>query len=108
MPLLANNGNIIKQSAEPDLVFGVMQGVVFRLHEIEMPENSTMMLYTDGVTEAANETEEQFGDERVDRLLLETANNSAEEICEQVLNELNTFKGSAPQADDITIVVTKS
>ncbi len=108
MPLIAHNGNIIKQTMEPDLVFGVMQGVSFRLHEIDIPENSTMMLYTDGVTEAVNESEEQFGDERVDCLLLETADNSAEKICEQVLNELNLFKGSAPQADDITIVVTKS
>ncbi len=108
MPLIANNGNIIKQTMEPDLVFGVMHGIEFKLNEIEVPENSTMLLYTDGVSEAHNESEEQFGDDRIDKLLLESADKPADKICEQFLAELNIFKGKADQADDITIVVAKT
>ncbi len=108
MPLIANNGKIIKQTMEPDLVFGVMQGISFKLNEIEVPENSTMLLYTDGVSEAENETEEQFGDDRIDKLLLEAAAEPADKICEKFLEELNIFKGKADQADDITIVVAKT
>ena len=108
MPLIANNGKIIKQNMEPDLVFGVMQGISFKLNEIEVPENSTMLLYTDGVSEAENETEEQFGDDRIDKLLLEAAAEPADKICEKFLEKLNIFKGKADQADDITIVVAKT
>ena len=108
MPLIANNGKIIKQTMEPDLVFGVMQGISFKLNEIEVPENSTMLLYTDGISEAENETEEQFGDDRIDKLLLEAAAEPADKICEKFLEELNIFKGKADQADDITIVVAKT
>ena len=67
-----------------------------------------MLLYTDGVSEAENETEEQFGDDRIDKLLLEAAAEPADKICEKFIEELNIFKGKADQADDITIVVAKT
>jgi len=67
------------------LDFGVMQGIGLKLNEIEVPENQTMLLYTDGVSEAQNETEEQFGDDRIDKMLLESEDNSDDKICEKFL-----------------------
>lgn len=63
---------------------------------------------TDGVTEALNEAGEEFGEERLIRALEEAAPRStAEELRAEVVRRVGLWCGSAPQHDDLTVVVLK-
>jgi sigma-B regulation protein RsbU (phosphoserine phosphatase) len=78
-------------------------------HRIELRRGDTLVLYTDGVTEAMNAAREQFGERR----LLETLGRlrdgrSARGLVEDLLGELDAYASDADQHDDITIVVIKA
>jgi serine phosphatase RsbU (regulator of sigma subunit) len=66
-----------------------------------------LALYTDGITEAWNPGGEQFGRERLRQSLLRHASLDAYAILEGVLRDVLEFRGSAPQKDDLTLVVLK-
>jgi serine phosphatase RsbU (regulator of sigma subunit) len=67
----------------------------------------TLVLYSDGVTEAQNPLEEEFGEDRFGAVLAENRHKSAAEIVNTVNAALTVWADGAPPADDITMVVAK-
>ena len=65
------------------------------------------MLYSDGVTEADNLGEEDFGMDRVTAVLRECQDRPAAAIVDRMLREIDAFAGAAPQHDDITLMIIK-
>jgi sigma-B regulation protein RsbU (phosphoserine phosphatase) len=66
-----------------------------------------VLVSTDGVWEAQNEAEKQFGKDRVRQVLRASACSSAQEIAEALRLAVRTFCGSARQLDDITFIVAR-
>lgn len=66
-----------------------------------------IVLFTDGVTEAMNEREEFFGEDRLTARVLDAHDQHPEAIQARVLEDVHTFVGGADQHDDMTIVVLK-
>ncbi len=66
-----------------------------------------IVLYTDGVTDALNLEEEEFGVARLIQVLQEHASQSAQKVTAAVLHAVHTFTQGAPQFDDLTLVVVK-
>jgi sigma-B regulation protein RsbU (phosphoserine phosphatase) len=66
------------------------------------------VLYTDGVTEAINDKDEEFGEERLLRVIAENRGLPAEEILERILDAITAFAGERPQFDDITLMVLRA
>ncbi len=64
-------------------------------------------MYTDGVTEAATSTGEEFGMERLKNVLNHSRHLSAEDIVGRIVEAVQGFTQMESQADDITIVVVK-
>jgi sigma-B regulation protein RsbU (phosphoserine phosphatase) len=62
---------------------------------------------TDGIRETQNEKGEMFGINRFREAIRQHAADSAEEIKDSIIADLKNFQGSAPQEDDITLVVVK-
>jgi serine phosphatase RsbU (regulator of sigma subunit) len=75
--------------------------------QITIDHGDVIMLYTDGFTEAFNEAEQEFGDERLKEILLKNAHRSPKDVLAEIQSALNAFVGSAPQSDDRTIVIAK-
>jgi sigma-B regulation protein RsbU (phosphoserine phosphatase) len=67
----------------------------------------TLVLFSDGVTEAQNEADEEFGDARLLDVLRASADVSAEEMVSRVFAAIDAFAGGAPQFDDITMLVVR-
>ncbi|MEM8559725.1 MAG: SpoIIE family protein phosphatase [Bacteroidota bacterium] len=67
----------------------------------------TLLLYTDGVTEAANEDREQFEEERLASCLDALAERSPAAVIRQVLRAVETFSDGATQADDLTLLAVQ-
>jgi sigma-B regulation protein RsbU (phosphoserine phosphatase) len=69
----------------------------------------SLLLYTDGITDARNRDGEDYGEERLQRLASELPRHySAEQIVRAVAEEVSRFTGGADQADDITLVALKT
>ena len=62
-------------------------------------------MYTDGVTEATNENMELMGERRMTEALNKNKDVSTAELLPAVKNEIDSFAGSAPQFDDITMMI---
>jgi sigma-B regulation protein RsbU (phosphoserine phosphatase) len=74
---------------------------------IQYESGDLFVFYTDGFPEAMNKKMEEYGDERFSALINEHAYRRADEIMEEIFKEMKQFTGSAPQHDDMTIVVVK-
>jgi sigma-B regulation protein RsbU (phosphoserine phosphatase) len=66
-----------------------------------------ILMYTDGVIEATNAEEQEFGMEQLRRIVLENGSAPAPDMARAIKQALEEFTGSAPQSDDITVVVVK-
>jgi sigma-B regulation protein RsbU (phosphoserine phosphatase) len=66
-----------------------------------------MVLYSDGILEAANEADEQFGEDRVAEVVRAHRDQPAEEIRNQILSAVARFTGNAAAADDQTLLVIR-
>src|SRR5581483_6222751 len=86
-------------------VLAVNEGVRYSARQIEVGRGDVIVFYTDGFTEAFDERQQLFGEDRLKSVLLRTAGEPAARILEAVQRELEAFVGSAPQSDDRTIVV---
>ena len=89
-------------------VLGLFPGQVYASETLELADGDGLVLYTDGVTEAANAANELFGDERLQAHLAGTAGSTAADAVEGLLREVRGFAGGSPQSDDITILVLRA
>ena len=67
----------------------------------------TIILYTDGITEARNQDKEEFGNERLEEVLLKNRYASSQMLIDAIKSDLDSFVAAAPQYDDYTIIVMK-
>ena len=85
-----------------------MEGMKYRANEIKLNEGDRIFLYTDGVTEATNEKEALYGEERLLSYIDKNKNLKGEELLSGLKEDIDTFVGDAPQFDDITMLIFDS
>ena len=81
-----------------------MEGVRFREHEFELHPGDSLFVYTDGVPEATDASNELFGEKRTLAALNHNAKATPEELLRNVREWIDDFVGDAPQFDDITMM----
>ena len=89
------------------MVAGVMEGMYMELAEISLKKGGVIVLYTDGITEAVNEKNEEFGEKRLARLLDKYADMSAQNMCEKLIEDVYAFQAEREQFDDMTMFILK-
>ena len=93
--------------AKPHLPLGVMDNMIYTTQETVLLSGESLFLYTDGLTEAMNESHEQFGLKRVEKGLQDCIGNKpnvAEKIIRTMTNRVNAFVDGAEQSDDLTML----
>ena len=93
--------------AKHHLPLGVMDNMVYTTQETVLLSGESLFLYTDGLTEAMNESHEQFGLKRVEKGLQDCIGNKpnvAEKIIRTMTNRVNGFVDGAEQSDDLTML----
>jgi serine phosphatase RsbU (regulator of sigma subunit) len=75
--------------------------------KIDLDDNDTIVLYTDGITEAKNENLDDFGEKYFIEILLENRNKKLDELTQKVIQEVSMFSHNHSQYDDITLVILK-
>ncbi len=84
------------------IAVGVMGGIEYRQNTVNLSTGDTLVLYTDGVTEAMNGDGEQFGLERLRELFGSAPPKDCLETTRSVFEAVRAFAGDTPQSDDIT------
>jgi sigma-B regulation protein RsbU (phosphoserine phosphatase) len=107
-PFLVAPGNgITKVAMGRSIPVGVQSALLCCSGTVDLDPGACLFLYTDGVTEAENEREELFGDERLAKALRSAAGGTARDIVRSVLDEVRAFAGSAPPSDDIAALACR-
>jgi sigma-B regulation protein RsbU (phosphoserine phosphatase) len=86
---------------------GIVAGAPYAEQAAAMNLGDVLAIYSDGVTEAQNPKEEEFGEERFAAVLAANRKRSAEEIVQAVNAALGEWAEGGPPADDITMVIAK-
>ncbi|MBT8356752.1 MAG: SpoIIE family protein phosphatase [Deltaproteobacteria bacterium] len=89
------------------MVAGVMEGMEMELAEITLKKGGAIVLYTDGITEAINESDKEFGENRLAKLLDKYADMSAQNMCEKLIQDVYAFQADREQFDDMTMFILK-
>jgi HAMP domain-containing protein len=89
------------------LVLGLFGTTVYQQAETVMLPGDLLALYTDGVSEAMDEDERFYGEERFLDLLRRNRTEPCREILRETLEEVRTFSGGAGQTDDVTVLVVR-
>lgn len=84
-----------------------MLGKEYEEKQFELLPGDLLALYSDGVTEAYDEDENEWGDERLINCLHSAESEAAQTIVTTVIKQIDSFAGTAPQHDDITLLIVK-
>jgi sigma-B regulation protein RsbU (phosphoserine phosphatase) len=86
---------------------GIILESDFPEQNISLGQNDFLVIYSDGLTEAQNETGEFFGEERLNELIKNVYSKSAQQLGEFILSNVDQFIGKTPAHDDLTLVVIR-
>jgi sigma-B regulation protein RsbU (phosphoserine phosphatase) len=89
-------------------VMGLFEAWRCEIAEVELAPGDTLVLYTDGVTEATNADGEEFGESHLVQTLESYSNLPVKSLLQHVVIAVQQFSGGNEQHDDITLVIARS
>jgi phosphoserine phosphatase RsbU/P len=90
-----------------NLVLGMLDTFPYDEKVLDINPGDLIVVYSDGVTEAKDFHDEEFGEERLINLVTENRNLSANDLLEKIFKEVHAYMGDLPPMDDITLVIIK-
>ena len=106
--LIGANKTLQRIEIKPSFPIGVQPDAAYQTDAIDLPDApSTLLLYTDGVTEAVNEQGDLFGDQRLRAALEANLSQSPEELVTRLRRSIKQFTRNCPQSDDITMLALR-
>jgi len=106
-PLVGRAGGKIEQLSAGGFPLGILPTAEYEVGEIQLFSGDALIIYSDGVSEANNLREEEFGMERLIEVIRKNLTASAAGIRDKVESALSAFTKTAPANDDITLVIVK-
>lgn len=101
---ISASGQVSTLDVPGGMVLGIMDDMPYQSGEAMLEAGDTVLIYSDGVTEAMNRVNEEFGEARLAALFHQQACLSSKEAVERVLAAVHAFAGGSEQSDDITCV----
>ena len=108
LPLLYDaQGELVGLSYTDGQPLGAMDGILLDEQTVVLPSGSTVLLYTDGVTDVLDAQGNQFSLERLRQALSAQRSAPAQAICDTLLDMTAAYRAATPQYDDITLVAVR-
>jgi sigma-B regulation protein RsbU (phosphoserine phosphatase) len=89
------------------IVLGATENASYQQQTTRLEPGDVLVAYTDGVTEAWNDRDEEFGEDRLAEVVMAAGHLPAEGIAAAVVRAVGAFAGATPPHDDVTLVVAK-
>ena len=105
--LIKADGSIERLKVCKNIAAGVISDFNYAEDSFFLKHGETLLLFTDGVTEAVDINEKEYGEERLRSLLKGTHHLSCHQMIEAVKADVKDFVGEAEQSDDITLLALK-
>lgn len=106
--LLQGESSTVRLLKAKGIALGVIDEVDLQSVRVDLKPGDVLVLYTDGVTEAINAAEEEFGEERLFAIITQNRNRPAQEIMDEILAGITAYAGDTPQYDDITLMILRA
>ena len=106
-PIFITNKGKIKRLQTIGIVLGFLDDFEFSESKIKIEKSDTLVVFSDGISEAMDDNEEEFDEHRLLKIISENKNKNAQEITNLIIESVNNFAGDMPQSDDMTLVVIK-
>ncbi len=106
-PLIVRANGSVEQLESGGFPLGIIPNADYDVGNAVLNSGESLIIYSDGVTEAENTTGEEFGIERLSEVLAQNHQRSASGMRDRIESSLSTFTHSAPAGDDITLVIVK-
>jgi sigma-B regulation protein RsbU (phosphoserine phosphatase) len=107
-PLIKQDSNNFEyMKTHPNLVIGGMEGIEYNEHEINLNAGDMIFLYTDGITEANDNYNGFYGENRLKETINENKNKKLNDIINEITEDIDKFCNNSEQYDDITMLIIK-
>lgn len=107
-PLLIKANGDIQTLESGGIVLGYIADWEYKQEEVDWEPGDLFVAYTDGVTEAMNNKQEEFGEERLTKIILKNRNHSIYKLKESIISAIKEFSGTDSPEDDLTLVICKN
>ena len=105
--ILRSSDGTFTQLGATGIAVGVMPDAEYQSDVCPLATGDIVVMYTDGITEATNEGEQMFGEDRLRDVIRAVSGDHAEEILARVIDAVRLFTGRHSQSDDITLMVIR-
>ncbi|XID90238.1 PP2C family protein-serine/threonine phosphatase [Paenibacillaceae bacterium WGS1546] len=102
--VIRGSGEVVPYKLKKSLPLAAMPDVPYHDSTFALERGDRLLLYTDGITEAENGRQEQYGGDRLQRFLASTPGMSSAEVIDALLMNVFMFAEGAPQSDDIAVL----
>ena len=106
-PVLLRDGSASLVESKPNLMLAGMDGLPYEEHKIKVQKGDSLLVYTDGVTEATDTHQQLFGETRLLESLRNCSDLDAPLLIKKVRATIDLFVGGAEQFDDITMLAVR-
>ena len=89
------------------MILGIMPKAAYQERRAALLPGDVLVLFSDGVTEAADPLGQEFGEQRLADLVFKLRDRPSPEIVDQIVQAVISFSEGAPAADDITVVIAR-
>ncbi|MDD1728591.1 MAG: serine/threonine-protein phosphatase, partial [Methanospirillum sp.] len=89
------------------IAIGILDDIPYDQKSVQLHTGDVILLYTDGVTEAVNPANEEFGVPRLITTMQNSLSLPVQDIVDTVVTSVSNFSGTQPQHDDITLLIIR-
>ena len=106
-PLVRRTSGLIERLDVGGLPFGIKTDAIYQVGAVTLEAGDWLVVITDGVVEAVNEADTEYGEERLISIVNAGADTSPANMLSRMMADLDRFVGNTPQHDDITCLLIK-
>ena len=106
-PLVLDGEGAVTRLETGGLVLGFLEHSLYETGETVLQPGERLVLFTDGVTEAADPGDQQWGEERLIELLGSAPGSPCAETVARIVEEVRRFEGTRGASDDVTLIVAR-
>jgi sigma-B regulation protein RsbU (phosphoserine phosphatase) len=107
-PMVRRRDGTLVDLQSGGLPLGLFEQAEYEQGEIALSPGDALLLYSDGISEAVDLRNQEFGEERLRELWQRQDGRSPDEVIGAVMSDVETFRGAAAQSDDMTVVVLQA